>query len=437
MTFYQLSAILRARYKIVLFTMMLSVGITTIASLFLPKNYKASSTMVLNYKGSDPVSGEVLPAQLVAGYMATQMDIVLSRAVALKTVVNLRLANDPVFQQRFANIRSDGGSISDWLVDLLLKMVDVSPARESSVVEINARSNDPKFAAAVANGFASAYQQVSLEMKVAPVQQAGAYFAAKIKILRANLEKARNKLSQYQQENGLVSTDKTLDIETARLNDLSGQLIIAQGQAIEASSRGSQAMGSNGMDSPDVIANSLVQTLKSSLAQAEGKFALLSQNLAPNHPQYQAAKAEIDKMRTELSRNIAATNSGAANNSHILRQREALVHAAFAAQRTKVFQLNRARDGLSVLVEDVDNAQHAYDAVHIRFNRSELEGNSNQSDVSLLSAATVPTHSASPNIVFNIVMSIMLGLMLGLAIAVMKELALRRVRTDLNSSLSI
>lgn len=430
MTFYQLLIILRARYKIVLTTLILIVAVTTIASLFLPKTYKASSTVLLNYKGTDPVSGEILPAQLVAGYMATQMDIVVSRTVALKVVDNLGLANDPFFKQRFAQASGGGGSIRDWLADLLLKMVDISPARESSVVEINVKGRDPKLATAVANGFANAYQQVNLEIKVAPMRQAATYFTEQMKTLRVDLENAQNKLSKYQQENGLVSTDNHLDVETTRLNDLSSQLVIAQGQAIEASSRGSQAMGSGGRDSPDVIANSLVQTLKSSLALAEGKFALLSQNLAPNHPQYQAAKAEVDRLRAELNSNISATNSGSANNGRILRQREAELRAALATQTAKVLQLNRSRDGLSVLVKDVDNAQRAYDAVNLRLTKSDLEGNSNQSDVSLLNAATIPVRPVSPNIPLNIVLSIMLGLMLGLALAVLKELAHRRVRSD-------
>ncbi|MDY7546235.1 chain length determinant protein EpsF [Glaciimonas sp. CA11.2] len=426
MNFYQLLTILRTRYKIVLITWFLVVMVTAGVSLLLPKMYKASSTILINYKGTDPVSGEILPAQLATGYMATQMDIITSKTVALKVVANLGLANDPLLRQRLDKIASSD-SISDLLADMLLKMVDVTPARESSVVEINVRDNDPIFAATVANGFTKAYQQVSLEIKAAPLRQAAIYFAQRIKTLRANLETAQHNLSEYQQVHGLISTDKRLDVETLRLNDLSSQLVIVQGQAMEASSRSKQAMGSGGVDSPDVIANSLVQTLKSSLALAEAKFALLSQNLAPNHPQYQAAQAEVDGLRDALSSNIKATNNGSSHNGRILRQREAEVRAALAAQRTRIFELNRFRDGLAVLVEDVDNAQHAYDAVHLRLTRSNLEGNSNQSDVSLLSVATTPMHPSSPNVQFNVVLSILMGLMLGVALAVLKELTHRGV----------
>ncbi|WP_211461623.1 chain length determinant protein EpsF [Collimonas silvisoli] len=430
MTFSQLLIILRARYKVILLTLLVTITATAAVSLALPKIYKTSTTLLLNYKGTDPVSGHVLPAQLVSGYMATQIDIVTSRRVALKAVDNLGLAQQPGFKQRFQKFANGNGSIREWLADSLLKMVEVSPSRESSMIEITAKGSDPAFVAAVANGFATAYQQLNLQIKVEPLQQAAKYFTEQVKTLRADLEQAQSKLSKYQQEHGLVSTDNRLDVESARLNDLSSQLVQAQGQAAEASSRGNQAMGSGGRDSPDVISNTLIQNLKSSLAQAEGKFAQLSKNLDVNHPQYQAAKAEVDRLRAELNSNISATNNGVANNGRILRQREAEVRAALAAQTAKVLQLNRARDELSVMVKDVESAQHAYDAANLRLTQSELEGQSNQSDVSVLNPAAAPMFPVSPNVALNVVLSVVLGAMLGLALAVLAELANRRVRSS-------
>jgi chain length determinant protein EpsF len=432
MTFSQLLTILRARYKVIVWALLVTVAATAAVSFVLPKVYKTSTTVLLNYKGTDPVSGHILPAQLVSGYMATQIDIVTSRRVALKAVDNLGLAEQPAFKQRFQKLTNGNGSIREWLADSLLKMVEVAPSRESSMIEITAKGNDPVFVAQVANGFAAAYQQLNLQIKVEPLQQAAKYFTEQVKTLRANLEEAQNKLSKYQQEHGLVSTDNHLDVESTRLNDLSSQLVQAQGQAMEASARGSQAMGSGGRDSPDVVSNMLIQNLKSSLALAEGKFAQLSKNLDVNHPQYQAAKAEVDRLRAELNNNISATNNGAANNGRILRQREAAVRAALAAQTAKVLQLNRARDELSVQVKDVESAQKAYDAANLRLTQTELEGQSNQSDVSVLNPAVAPMFPASPNVRLNIVLSILLGAMLGLALAVLAELANRRVRSSLD-----
>lgn len=429
MTFSQLLIILRARYKIILLTLIVTVTLTAVVTLLLPKTYKTSTTLLLNYKGTDPVSGQILAAQLASGYMATQLDIVTGRSVALKVVDNLDLMNNPGFKERFAKLKNANGSMREWLADTLLKMVEVTPSRDSSLIEIIAKGSDPRFTAKVANGFADAYQQLNLQIKTGPLQQASKYFSGQVKTLRTNLQDAQDKLAKYQQKHGLVSIDGHLDVETARLNELSSQLVQAQGLAMEGSSRGNQAMSSGGRNSPDVIANPLLQNLKSSLAQAEGKFALLAQNLAPNHPQYQAAKAEVDRLRYELNSNISATNNAAANNGRILRQRAAEVSAALTAQTNKVLQLNLARGELTVLAKDVDNAQRAYDAANLRLSQTELEGQSHQSDVSVLNPAAVPMLPASPNIPLNLVLSLLLGSMLGLALALLMELANRRIRS--------
>ncbi|KAF3998018.1 chain length determinant protein EpsF [Glaciimonas immobilis] len=429
MNFSQLLSILRDRYKLILLTLLITVTITVVVSLLLPKTYKTATTLLLNYKGTDPVSGQVLPTQLASGYMATQVDLITSRTVALKVVDNLGLANNPAMLQRFEKANYGNGSIREYLADSLLKVVEVTPTRESSMLEIVGKGGDPAFVAAVANGFATAYQQLNLQIKTTPLQQASRYFAVQVKNLRTELEASRNKLSQYQQQHGLVSIDNHLDVESNRLNELSTQLVQAQAQAIEASSRGNQAMSAGGRDSPDVIGNSLIQNLKAALAQAQGKFALLSQNLDQNHPQYQAAKAEVDRLRSELNGNISATNNGTANNGRILRQREAEVRAALRSQTNKVLQLNRTRDEMAVLVKDVDNVQRAYDAANLRLTQTELEGKSNQSDVTVLNPAVVPVLPVSPNLPLNTVLAVLMGTMLGLALAILAELFNRRVRT--------
>jgi uncharacterized protein involved in exopolysaccharide biosynthesis len=61
----------------------------------LPKTYKATASVLLNYKGMDPVTGLTMPGQLLPGYMATQIDIISSKNVALRVVDRCKLAEKP------------------------------------------------------------------------------------------------------------------------------------------------------------------------------------------------------------------------------------------------------------------------------------------------------------------------------------------------------
>ena len=419
---------LRARYKIVLLTVAVTVIAALAITLLLPKTYLGTVSMVVNYKGVDAVTGLSMPAQLMPGYTATQIDIIKSKGVALRVVDQLGLANNAAVQQQFNDATGGRGTIRDWLADLLLNKVDVVPARESSVLTLNFKGNDPQFVAAVANAFATAYMQLSVQLKTDPAQQASTFITSQTKVLREQYEAAQARVSKYQLENNIFNADNRADVETARLNDLSSQLVAAQSQNIDANSRRAQAEG-NAATSPDVLNNPLVQGLKSSLALAEAKFADTAQRLAPNHPQYIAAKSEVDKLRASLNEQIQSASRGVAVSATISRQRESELRAQLAAQKSKVLALNTARDEFSVLSNEMENARRAYEMASQRFNQTSLEGSSKQADIAVLTPATAPLSPSGPRMLLNIAVALVAGVILGLGGVLVMELLDQRIRS--------
>ncbi len=429
MNISQFLLILLARKRIIFATVLVTVALTFAVSALLPKSYNATASVLLNYKGMDTLTGIVIPSQLLPGYMATQIDIISSKNVAGRVVDRLGLARSAEVVERFRASTGGAGTVRDWLAELLLKNLDVVPSRESSVVEINFRGSDPRFAAGIANAFADEYRKLSIALKAEPMKNAAAYFNEQTRLLRDNVEAAQSRLSKYQQERGIVSIDNRVDVEMNRLNELSAQLVAAQGQAMEAASRGSMARGGRGAESPDVAANPVVQNLKVQVAAAETRLAEVGGRLGGNHPHYVSVRAEVDKIRALLGAQIGSASSSVGNNAHILRQREAAVRAALEAQRTRVLELNRNRDELGVLVKDVESAQRAFDAAAQRFSQTRIEAQAEQSDMSLLNPATPPAAAAGPRVLLNTSLALFLGAVLGLAFALLLEMIDRRVRS--------
>lgn len=429
MNFAQFLLILKARKTVVLLTLILTVVATLVVSLMLPKTYKATSTLVMNYKGVDPLTGIAMPGNLMPGYMATQIDIISSKNVALRVVDQLRLAESPAVQTQFREATGGRGTVRDWLADLLLRKVEVEPSRESSVVGVSFKGSDPQFAAVVANAFAEEYQRISIQLKAEPMKKASGYFNEQIKVLRDNVEQAQSRLSKYQQEHGIVSVDNRLDVESNRLNDLSAQLVAAQTQAMEARSRQSVASG-RGAESPDVNNSPLIQNLRVTLNSSEARLAEMGQRLSPNHPQYQSAKAEVEKLRATLNENLRMTQNTVGNTASILNSREAEIRAALDAQKAKVLELNRSRDELNVLSKDVEMAQRAFDMASLRASQTRIEGQADQSDVAVLNPAVAPLESSGPRVGLNVALSVFLGLLLGIGLAMLAEMFDRRVRSE-------
>ncbi|NUU00247.1 chain length determinant protein EpsF [Herbaspirillum robiniae] len=427
MNLSQFLLILRAHMKIILMIFGVTVAATLVVSLLLPKQYKASSSVVLNYKATDPVTGLMVTAQALPGYMPTQVNIINSRSVALAVIDNLKLVNEPSVKESYA-ASGTSTDMRNWLADILLRNLDAVASRDSSVIDITYKGRDPQFVATMANAFAEAYQQVSMQLKLDPTRKASAYFNDQIKVLRDNYEKAQVKLSKYQQDHGITNLDNRMDVESNRLNDLSTQLVMAQGALSEAQSR-RQAAG-RAQDSPDVNANPLVQNLKANLAASEARFEQAAKRLGKNHPDYMNAKAEVDGLRAQLAAAVSATSASVGTNATILQKREAEVRAEFDAQKQKVLELNRTRDELSVLSRDLDSAQRAYELTAQRYMQTNLEGQSNQSDISILATAVPPTSPSSPRIVINLILSMFVGFVLGVAAALGLELINRRVRSE-------
>ncbi len=429
MSFAQILAILKARYKILAWVFFLTVFTTTVISLILPKTYKATTSVVINSKGTDPVTGFIVPPAMMAGYMATQLDIIQSRNVAIKVVEKLGITNSPVAKQQFEKATDGEGNIVDWYADQFLQNLEVIPSRDSNVIEITYQGADPKFAATLANAFAEAYINTNLQLKVEPAKQAALWYDQEIRGLRQNVEIAQEKLSAFQKEHGIASSDDRLDIETARLNELSNQLVAAQAQTYNNSSKHSQLKRGAQAEAPEVLANPLIQGLKSQLAQAQARLTDLSQRLGTNHPQYQAAEQDVANLTKLIASESNKTSNSLGQATKVAQQTEAEIRASLAAQKEYVLKFKSQRDQMAVLLREVESAQRIYDNALQRFGQTNMESKTVQTEVSVLNPAVPPLKHASPKILINIFLSIILGALLSVGIAIVAEALDRRIRT--------
>jgi chain length determinant protein EpsF len=435
MTLHQLFLILMARYRTITLTLLVTVVTATGVGLILPAKYMASTSLVIDLKGNDPVTGAILPAQLLmmSSYMATEIDIIQSHAVALKVVKQLRLAEQERWKEKFVEVADGKGSIEDWLAGALLAKIDVKPSHESRIVDVNFTNEDPEFAASVANAFAHAYIQTNLEMKVAPARDSATWFDGQTRQLREQLEAAQARLSRYQTEKGITSTDQKLDVEVARLAEISSQLVQVQAQAYENASRQKQleeftSKHRNADSLPEVLASPVIQELKARLSVAEARLGQASTSLGVNHPEYLRAQSEVTSVRKKLDDEIRTVASVIDNNLRITQGRERELQGAVAAQKAKLLELNRHRDELGVLMKEVENAQRAYESASQRHTETSMESRLDQSNVVILNPAIVPVKPAFPKFRLIIALAIAVGTVLGIALAMAIELIDRRVR---------
>jgi chain length determinant protein EpsF len=429
----QALSILRARRWLVLIVLFSAVAAALALSFLLPPRYVATVSLVVDTKSTDPVSGALMPTPLLPTYVATQVDVIASHNVALKVADRLKLASLPDVRQQFMEATGGAGSVRDWVADQLLRQIDVRPSRESSVININYASSDPHSAADLANAFAEAYIQATLELKVDPARRQSGWFEQQVSELRESLETAQEKLSAYQRESGILGAEADrLDVENARLAELSSQLVAAQRSMYDAETRQKQ-MNSVGLreridEMPDVAGNALVQSLKAEIVRASAKLAEIGGRYDKNHPQYQSAAAELDSLKAKLTAELKTARGSIEQSAQIARRQVAEIEQALDRQKLHVLELSQKRDRLAVLTREVESARTAYDAAMQRHTQVRLESRLDQTDIAVLNPAIPPLLPVFPRIPLNIVLSVIVGSMLGCGLALLLEMMNRRVR---------
>lgn len=426
MTLRQFLLILKARYKVALLALLVTVLTTTIVSLVLPKQYTTGAAVVIDVKAPDMVSGMILQGMMAPGYMATQVDIINSDRVARTVVKLLKMDESPAIKKQWQEATKGEGQLLDWLATLLQKNLDVKPARESTVININYTAADPDFATAVANAFAQAYINVNLDLQVAPARQYATFFEEQTKAARAKLEKSQQALSDYQQKHGITSADERLDFETAKLNETSSQLTGIQGQTTDSQSKRINAKADT---VAEVMQSPLINGLKADIARLEAKLIESNVNLGKNHPQTQRSEAELNSLKAQLDAETRKITTSIETTYQISKSREKQLLDSLDKQKRRVLLLNKQRDELNVLRRDIESAQRSFELVSQRASQTDIASQTNQTNIAVLNPAFAPTQPSKPRVFLNVLVSIFLGTLLGVGLALMLELKDRKVRS--------
>jgi polysaccharide biosynthesis transport protein len=429
MTLDQFLRIIRARWKLSLSILLLSVITTVCASLVFPKKYAAVAKVLIDGR-PDPVSGNQMSANATNMTMlTTQIDIIQSERVARQVVTALKIGDDPTLRSDWVKSTKERGDYTAWVADVVGKGLKVSlSSRESNVIEIQYEGSDPEFAATLANAFAQAYIDTTIQVKVNPARQYNDFFEERARLAREKLDAAQQKLAAAQKERGILATEERMDIEMVRLADLSQQVMALRAMKTEADTRTSESR-KNLDGAIDVMSNSTVSGLKSEIAKTESTLQQLLARYGDQYPTVVEVRASLESLRSQLRRETARVSTSLGMNSSMSGTRESVADKAYNAQREKLMKLKEARSELSVLEREVENAQRMYEAIMTRMGQTTLESASAQSPVSILSSAVEPASASSPKLLLNTVISIVLGSLVAIIAALLLEMFDRRVRS--------
>lgn len=422
-----IKALLRRWWLIALSTVIVG-SIATAVTLRQPKVYSSHTSLLLDVK-SDPLVATFMPAIASPAFMATQAHIIKSDRVAQSVISRLGLTKNNDAVTRWRQATSGKVPLDIFYSNLLEQGLSVEPASGTSVLNISFTAADPKFAAVVANAYAQAYIDFSVDLRVEPAKQYATWFDQRQKELRIELEAAKTRFAEAQKSKGVVMTGDQSSDETARLQALIGQLAAAMAEKTDAFSK---AKNSGQETSPDVAQSGAVQGLRSQLSTLEARFTELGNKFGANHPEYRQLELQITAVRKQLDAEMRRVSGVTATVNAVSSQKIADLQAQIEAQKQRVIAARAGGGELEFLSKDVETAQRAYDAVAQRRAQLALESQSEQAGARILSRAVEPLSPSKPNVRANIMAGIGMGGLLGAAIILLLEFLDRRIRDPLD-----
>jgi len=478
LTIEKLFLILRMRAGLISIVLAVAIAVAGIVTYLSPNMYTASTSLNFTFS-ANPMDVDTRELAETT-YVATQIGIIRSQQVAQRVVDSLteyqqqRLiaalnAKHSVIDKLKNTINSSikalfrGGkshsravttmepgeslevsSAYSWLAQAIGTDLSIEPILNTRIVQISYTSTDSRVATLMVNKFAEAYIAANLGMITDPALKSKAWFDEQLKSVRKRLEEAQLRLTAYQQQEGVVSTDERLDNETTRLQNLSNQLVIAQQATRNALTERQKLQEVLASGAPldtfePVFNNTVVQNIKARIRGLQGALVNSSNSLGANHPKIKKIKSELYAARKRLDAEIKTVIDGINNAAELSKEREHDLAQSLETQKQLVLDLKNEHNKIAVLQREVESAQATYNVALNQLNTTSMQSLVDQTNVSIVDHAIIPTNPSSPRVSKNLALGILGGLLLGIGLAVTLEISIRRVysQEDLTIELGV
>lgn len=379
-------------------------------------------------------------------FIATQVGLLQSRAVAERTAQDLNLVSNPA-------VAGTEGSVEDRLREagsVVADGLEVEAPKEGTLVRYSFTSPDPRLAAQIANGVADSFINAGLQRRFESSAYARQFLERQIAKTRSDLEKSERQLAQYAQAEGIITLNSggqggSNSPEAG--NSLQGESLAALNEALaQATARRVAAEGAYraaAASGPTSDVNASTQALRQQRAALEAEYSDKRTELQPEHPEMISLRSRIDALAQQINREGAQVTAGRTNT--LAQEYRAAAAAERALQgrvsglKGEVLNLRGRSVRYAILQRDVDTNRSLYDALLGRYKEIGVAGGVGNSPVSIVDRAEVPTSPFKPRLPLNLLAGLTLGLIAGLGAAIGLDMLRDTIRTreDMRNKLGI
>ncbi|MEM9178111.1 MAG: polysaccharide biosynthesis tyrosine autokinase [Pseudomonadota bacterium] len=419
--------------------------------------YSTSASVIIDARETNVVDfGSVLSGLPPdSAIVDTEVEILRSRTLAEKVVVQLNLIESPEFNARLrtpgamdqlktsaksfvtglfggddADSAIGGSALSsqtemDSVVSTLLSKTGAYRIGATYGIAVTADSHDPELATAIANQMADQYLIEQLDAKYEATRRANAWIEDRLSDLREELNDAESLVEAYRSASGLYTSGETT-LNEQQMTDLNAQLIVqradlAEREARLAAVRQVARSGTAADASSEALQSPVIAELRRQQSEINREKADLENRYLPNHPEIQRINQEIANVDVQIGVEVRRIVSNLESEVTISRQRLNSLERNLSTMRATLAENNRASVKLRELERNADASRTTYETYLERYKQIDDQEGLAEADARILSRATVPTSPSFPKTSLNLIIGLILGCAFGVGVVIIIE----------------
>ncbi len=453
-------------------TFLLIVVSVTVYTFTATPIFEAKTRLLIESDARNVVSfKEVLnEEQAKADYYQTQYNLLQSRALARKTLDSLKLWDQQPFggdapaRMNIAGsvTRAVSGAVSavaeivgsaspkaiaenqipgadetkaqSEAIDVLLLNLDVTPIRNSRLVDLKFRLPDAVMATTIINALAKNYIEQNLEYKFLASKEASDWLGERLAEQRKQVEAAEVKLQQYRETNDTISLKNSENIVVQKLTDLNAAVTQAKTERFQKEALANQLQALRGnaaaLDTyPAILTNNFIQQQKAELARLQSQHAQMAEKLGDRHPDMVKLRSAVDVTQAKLDGEIGKVVQSVRNEYQAALAKENSLVAALNLQKQDALSMNRKAITYNVLERDMQSNKQIYESLMQRAKETGVSSELKTSNIRVVDPAERPRLPVTPNKRLNLLLALFGGGMFAFGLAFFFEYVDSRIKS--------
>jgi polysaccharide biosynthesis transport protein len=372
-------------------------------------------------------------------FFESEFRIMRSMRVSLAVVRSLGLAADPDFLHVKPKDRAKFKPIPvEDAANILISRLSVEPGRESALATLRYEDTDPQRCQTVLNTVVRIYLAQNLENTSTMSTTALEWLNGQLDHLKVDLEKSELALNDFREKNKIlsISLEDRHNIIAAQLEQIAKEttsLTIKRAELAAHSAELSKVPSDDPtkVGTTELLHSPVLNDLRTSYAEQKRDLEELSANYDENHPKVMAARAKVETVAGSIKAEVENIKSSLRRELSAVQQQLKELEKKEEDIQKLAHELQAFEVPYNQLKRTATNNEKIYGIVLERARETDLTRMINFNNIRVVDEATVPKVPVRPNVPVNLALSAFAGLALGLAVAFLRELTDRSIKTPL------